>query len=61
MSGEARRGDAEWLRDQLDDLAEHLPLANRPASMQEIRSRLLDIRRGMSWRDGAFQRSKAGR
>ena len=44
------RESAAWLRDQIADFAEHLVLASRPCSMHDVRSRLLAITAGRSWR-----------
>lgn len=57
MTGPQRnRADAAWLRDQVKDLADHVVLASRPVSMEEIRSRLTAIGIGVDWRADATRR-----
>lgn len=50
------RANAAWLREQIEDLADHLTLSSSPCSMDEARSRLLSIARGEDWRIDAHQR-----
>jgi len=52
------RLSAEWLREEIEDLADHLVLASGTPSKDEIRKRLLDIRSGKHWRMGCIERRK---
>ena len=50
MNEERNRQNVDWLREQLDDLAEHAVLFSTPLEPEEVRTAIHAIRSGRDWR-----------
>lgn len=49
--------DASWLREQISDMADHATLQSTAWPMHEVRTALLAIASGKSWRTALFEQA----